>query len=144
MSIPSFAPLSVSPIPSLPDEVNQIRLDTAGIVSEHIIPNEEILGDFRNPKRQTLYHDLQEYVKSCNLWAPHLPKEYGGVDMGFLGLAYMNEIMAWSPFSGGIFGIQAPNSGNMKILIKYGTEEQKKKWLDPLVRGETQSGFSMT
>ncbi len=146
MSIPSFAPLTVSPIPSLPDEVNQIRLDTAAIVSDHIIPKEDVLAgrEGSNEERQQLYYEFQQYVKSSNLWAPHLPREYGGVGMGFLGLAYMNEILAWSPFSGGIFGIQAPNSGNMQILIKYGTEEQKKKWLEPLVAGEMQSGFSMT
>lgn len=145
MSIPSLAPLTVSPIPSLPDEINQLRMDTAAIVSDHIIPKEDILGrELSDTERQTTYHELQEYVKASNLWAPHLPKEYGGVGVGFLGLAYMNEILAWSPYSSGIFGIQAPNSGNAQILIKYGTEEQKRKWLDPLISGELQSCFSMT
>jgi acyl-CoA dehydrogenase len=56
----------------------------------------------------------------------------------------MNEILAWSPYSNPIFGILAPNSGNQKILVKYGTPEQKKKWLEPLVEGKTQSCFAMT
>ena len=83
-------------------------------------------------------------VKERGLWAPHLPEEYGGMGIGFLKLAYMNEILAWSPYSNPIFGILAPNSGNQKILVKYGTPEQKKKWLEPLVAGTMQSCFAMT
>jgi acyl-CoA dehydrogenase len=143
MAIPSFATLSVAPIPSLSDEINQIRLDTSKIVGEHIIPNEDKLGT-PGPERDTLVHELRTYVKESNLWAPHLPKEYGGMGIGFLGHAYMNEILAWSPFSNYIFGVQAPTSGNQSVLIKYGTEEQKKKFLEPTIRGEQTSCFSMT
>ena len=63
---------------------------------------------------------------------------------GFLTHAYMNEILAWSPLGNRLFGVIAPNSGNQKILVKYGTEEQKKKWLIPLINQEMESGFSMT
>ncbi len=56
----------------------------------------------------------------------------------------MNEILAWSPFSNPIFGVLAPNAGNQKILVKYGTPEQKKRWLEPLVAGSMQSCFAMT
>ena len=98
MAIPSLTTLTVSPIPSLSDEVNQIRLDTAKIVGEHIIPNEEKLNTpIDSAERQSLVYELQTYVKESNLWAPHLPVEYGGMGIGFLGHAYMNEILAWSP-----------------------------------------------
>jgi acyl-CoA dehydrogenase len=83
-------------------------------------------------------------VKKAELWAPHLPKEYGGMGIGFMKHAFMNEILAWSPFSNSLFGVVAPDSGNQTILIRYGTEEQKKKWLDPLIAGEIRSCFSMT
>ena len=56
----------------------------------------------------------------------------------------MNEILAWSPLSNRLFGVIAPNSGNQKVLLKYGSEEQKKKWLLPLIEGEMESCFSMT
>ncbi|MDP7577192.1 MAG: acyl-CoA dehydrogenase family protein [Pseudomonadales bacterium] len=145
MAIPSMNTLAVAPIPSLPDEVNEIRLNTAKIVSEHIIPNEDKLGNpASDDERAQLVHELRSYVKESNLWAPHLPKEYGGMGIGFLGHAYMNEILAWSPFSNYIFGVQAPTSGNQSVLIKYGTEEQKKKFLEPTIRGEQTSCFSMT
>ena len=135
--------MQAAPIPTLDDETNQIRLETADIVAKHIIPNEHFLRrrDKDTPKR---WGDLMNMVKERGLWAPHLPEEYGGMGIGFLKLAYMNEILAWSPFSNPIFGILAPNSGNQKILVKYGTEEQKKKWLEPLVAGTMQSCFAMT
>ena len=63
---------------------------------------------------------------------------------GFLVHAYMNEILAWSPLGNRLFGVIAPNSGNQKILVKYGTDEQKKKWLIPLINQEMESCFSMT
>lgn len=143
MAIPSLTTLSVEPIPTLSDEINKIRLDTAEIVSEHIIPQEGALGT-PGAERDTLVHELQTFVKNRELWAPHLPTEYGGMGIGFLGHAYMNEILAWSPFSNTIFGVQAPTSGNQSVLIKYGTEEQKRKFLDPTIRGEQSSCFSMT
>lgn len=123
--------MQISPIPALDDTTNEIRQLTAEIVANHIIPNEHFL---RQPgeKRKALYRELQERVKKTGLWAPHLPEEYGGMGVGFMKHAYMNEILAWSPVSSGIFGVVAPNSGNQKILLKYGTEEQKRKWLEPL------------
>ena len=138
--------LTVQPIPNLSDEVNQIRLDTADIVGKRIIPNERLLVKrwSGNEEAQSLWKDIVGEVKERKLWAPHLPEEYGGSNMGFLAHAYMNEILAWSGVAAPMFGVVAPNSGNQKVLVRYGTPEQKKKWLEPLVRGETQSCFSMT
>src|SRR5258708_20977051 len=56
----------------------------------------------------------------------------------------MNEVLAYSMGAAGLFGVVAPNSGNQSILLKYGTEEQKQKWLVPLTEGKMESGFSMT
>jgi len=135
--------MEIAPIPGLPEEVNDIRLRTAKIVNDKIIPAEPELfkgGKAAEPVRA----DIREHVKEQGLWAPHLPVEYGGMGVGFLAHAYMNEVMAWSPFSARLFGVVAPNSGNQKVLLKYGTEEQKKKWLEPLISGEMESCFSMT
>ncbi|MBJ37514.1 MAG: acyl-CoA dehydrogenase [Gammaproteobacteria bacterium] len=138
--------LTVQPIPTLSDEVNQIRLDTAEVVGKRIIPNEPLLAQRwnGNEEAQKLHGDIVGEIKERSLWAPHLPEEYGGNDLGFIAHAYMNEIVAWSPGAAPMFGVVAPNSGNQKVLVKYATPEQKKKWLEPLVRGETQSCFSMT
>jgi acyl-CoA dehydrogenase len=136
--------MQIAPIPTLDDATNQIRLLTAEIVAQHIIPNEHFLMRRGDPETGKRWAALIAMVKERGLWAPHLPEEYGGMGIGFLKLAYMNEILAWSPYSNPIFGILAPNSGNQKILVKYGTPEQKKKWLEPLVAGTMQSCFAMT
>src|SRR5579871_3339200 len=135
--------MQIAAIPGLPEEINDIRLRTAAIVDGAIIPAEPELREAGDGRR-SLYTELREQVKREGLWAPHLPKEYGGMGIGFLGHAYMNEVLAWSPYSGGIFGVVAPNSGNETVLIKYGSEEQKQRWLWPLIRGEIESCFSMT
>jgi hypothetical protein len=83
-------------------------------------------------------------VKKAGLWAPHLPKEYGGMGLDFLAHAYMNEVLAYAIGAASLFGVVAPNSGNQSILVKYGTEEQKQEWLLPLIDGTMESGFSMT
>ena len=145
--------MNVQAIPSLSDRVNQIRLETAEIVNEEILPNENKLWAWRldgaidESQRRTareLREKIQDKVKAAGLWAPHLPEEYGGCGLNFLEHAYMNEVLAYSMGAASLFGVVAPNSGNQKILLKYGTEEQKKKWLIPLTEGKMQSGFSMT
>jgi acyl-CoA dehydrogenase len=135
--------MQIAPIPTLDDETNQIRQMTADIVANQIIPNEHFLRQ-RDARGLEEWARLVDLVKQAGLWAPHLPEEYGGMGIRFLQHAYMNEILAWSPFSAPIFGIVAPNAGNQKILVKYGTPEQKKRWLEPLVAGTLQSCFAMT
>jgi len=145
MSIPSQNVLSVTDIPTLSDEVNDVRARTAKIVAEYIIPQEKVLAGYEgDEKRDSLREELRNHVREQKLWKPHLPAEYGGMGAGFLTLAYMKEIMAWSPFSSGCFGLVAPSAGNESVLAKYATEEQREKWLLPSIRGEMQSCFSMT
>jgi len=145
--------MNVQAISSLPDRVNEIRLLTAEIVNKEILPNENALWRWRSDgsaseddrrRARELRHDIQAKVKQAGLWAPHLPEEYGGCGLTFLEHAYMNEVLAYAIGAASLFGVVAPNSGNQKILLKYGTEEQRKKWLVPLTEGKMQSGFSMT
>ena len=135
--------MQIAPIPGLDEEINDIRLRTAEIVDKEIIPAEPTLYKGGAEAEEARAH-IRARVKEDGLWAPHLPEEYGGMGIGFLKHAYMNEILAWSPFSARLFGVVAPNSGNQKILLKYGTEEQKRKWLEPLIAGDMESCFSMT
>ena len=135
--------MEISPIPTLSKEINNIREATASIVADQIIPNESKIYK-GGEKAKGLREEIRSEVKKKKLWAPHLPKEYGGMGIGFMAHAYMNEILAWSPLSNRLFGVIAPNSGNQKVLLKYGSDEQKKKWLEPLISGEMESAFSMT
>jgi len=144
--------MNVKPIPTLDPRINEIRALTAQIVNRDILPNERKLwvgrqdgatDDERRAARE-LRESVKTKVKQAGLWAPHLPPEYGGAGLSFLEHAYMNEVLAYSMGAAALFGVVAPNSGNQKILLKYGTEEQKRKWLVPLTEGRMESGFSMT
>ena len=140
---PDAITLAVADDPALGAEINDIRRRTAAIVTEDVIPNEAALRR-DDPDAEALRAGIRERVKAEGLWAPHLPREYGGMGAGFLNHAYMNEVLAWSPLSNPLFGVVAPDSGNQTILVKYGTEEQKRRWLEPSVRGEIRSCYSMT
>lgn len=145
-------PMNVQSIASLPDRINQIRLLTAEIVNREILPHENLLWHSRadgaseedRSRAKELREEIKQKVKQAGLWAPHMPEEYGGCGLSFLEHAYMNEVLAYAVGAASLFGVVAPNSGNQKILLKYGTPEQRKKWLVPLTEGRMQSGFSMT
>jgi acyl-CoA dehydrogenase len=144
--------MNVKPIPTLDSRINEIRELTARIVNKDVLPNERVLAagwrhsatpDERAASK-IVADAIKEKVKQAGLWAPHLPPEYGGAGLSFLEHAYMNEVLAYTTGGAALFGVVAPNSGNQTILLKYGTEEQKRKWLVPLTEGKMESGFSMT
>jgi len=146
-------PMNVQPIATIDERINDIRMRTAAIVNEWILPNEATLWHLGRNGQATdhdrreaiqLREEIKEVVWNAGLWAPHLPTEYGGMGLDFLAHAYMNEVLAYAIGAASLFGVVAPNSGNQSILVKYGTEEQKQKWLLPLINGEMESGFSMT
>ncbi len=145
--------MNVKVVSTLDNEVNDIRMATAEIINEKILPHEADLWGVRRgndtaeeavTKAKELRKDVQDAVKQKDLWAPHLPKEFGGMGLTFMQHAYMNEVLSYSPGAASLFGVVAPNSGNQKILVKYGSPEQQEKWLAPLIEGTMQSGFSMT
>jgi alkylation response protein AidB-like acyl-CoA dehydrogenase len=78
------------------------------------------------------------------LWAPHIPEELGGAGLSLCDFAHVSEELGKSPIGHYVFNCQAPDVGNMELLLKYGTEEQKDRFLLPLVRGEVRSCFAMT
>jgi alkylation response protein AidB-like acyl-CoA dehydrogenase len=87
---------------------------------------------------------LKQQVKERGLWGIFLDKEIGGPGFGQLKLALVNEILGRNMAAPSIFGCQAPDTGNMDILARYGTPEQKAKYLEPLFNQEIHSCFSMT
>ena len=97
--------------------------------------------------RETLWgiiRGLQEEVKRQGLWAAHLPPDLGGQGFGQVKLALMHEIIGTTRIAPFVFGNQAPDSGNAEIIALVGTDEQKKKWLYPLLDQQLLSAFSMT
>ncbi|WP_329320869.1 acyl-CoA dehydrogenase family protein [Streptomyces sp. NBC_01262] len=87
---------------------------------------------------------LKQQVRDQGLWAPHLGPELGGRGFGQVKLALINEILGASSWAPVIFGTAAPDTGNAEIIARYGTEEQKERYLQPLLEGECFSCFSMT
>ena len=100
--------------------------------------------DMDDPVRQALIPPLQEHVRERGLWASHLGPHLGGPGYGQVKLALLNEILGRSHSAPIVFGCQAPDSGNAEILAHYGTDELKKRYLEPLLRNEVVSAFSMT
>jgi acyl-CoA dehydrogenase len=114
------------------------------LVRDEIWPIEAIADEIEQPELDRLLAPLKERVKERGLWAAHLPPELGGQGFGQVKLGLMNEILGTSIYAPPAFGCQAPDSGNSEILALAGTEEQKERWLYPLLRGEVRSAFSMT
>ena len=86
----------------------------------------------------------REEVKAHGLWAPHLPREHGGLGLTLSEFALVSEELGRTPIGHYLFNCQAPDIGNMEILLQHGTAEQKEKYFTPLARGEVRSCFSMT
>ncbi|KDF00001.1 acyl-CoA dehydrogenase [Mycolicibacterium aromaticivorans JS19b1 = JCM 16368] len=97
-----------------------------------------------NPQVLRVLRPLQQAVREQGLWAAHLSPELGGQGYGQVKLALLNEIVGRSRWAPSVFGSQAPDSGNAEILAMFGTEEQKKRYLQPLLDGEISSCYSMT
>ena len=100
--------------------------------------------DRTNDTANTLVRPLQRQVQDRGLWACHLGPELGGPGYGQVKLALMNEMLGRSLWGQIVFGCQAPDSGNGEILAHYGTEEQRERYLRPLLAGEISSTYSMT
>jgi acyl-CoA dehydrogenase len=119
------------------------REQVRAFMEEHVYPNERALTT-EDEAADALIAELQQKAKHAGLWAPHLPPEAGGSGGGFLEYADLNEEIGRSFIAQLIFGCQAPDAGNAEILHLYGTDEQRKTFLEPLVAGEVRSFFGMT
>ncbi len=87
---------------------------------------------------------LRQQVKALGLWAPYLPHEYGCLGLSLEDYAQVSEELGRSPLGHYAFNCQAPDVGNLEVLLSHGTAEQQAQYLQPLVRGEIRSCFSMT
>ena len=125
------------------DEILELRARVRAFMEAHVYPNEPAFSR-EDEEADALVERLRGLAKEQGLWAPHLPPEAGGTSGNFLTYAHLNEEIGRSVWAQLIFGCQAPDAGNAEILWQFGTEEQKERWLRPLVAGEIRSFFSMT
>jgi alkylation response protein AidB-like acyl-CoA dehydrogenase len=124
-------------------EFVELRAAYRAFVDEHIVPAEETLLR-EDDAADELLVQLRQRAKSEGLWAPHLPADAGGTGRGFLAYAHLNEEIGRVSWAQYVFNCQAPDAGNGEILHQFGTDEQKERWLKPLVAGDGRSFFSMT
>ena len=123
----------------------EAMLDTARrFVREELVPQERALLHGRWTEIEPTLRALRERARALGLWAPFLPKEYGGQGLPLDAFARLSEVLGWTPFGHYACNCQAPDVGNMELLLLAGTNAQLDEFLVPLARGETRSCFAMT
>lgn len=131
---------------SLSDEIKDFRNRVRKFVEDELIPLETQPGTFDEHEniRPALLAEVRAKVKHAGLWAPQMPKRYGGQGLSIVGMAACYEEMNRSLFGPVCFNCAAPDDGTMIALNKVLPEEQKARWLQPIVDGKAQSAFCMT
>src|SRR5579885_1603720 len=114
---------------SLPPTLAPILDRVRAMVRDHVMPLERLFGE--RGSFVAIEPDLKkarDAVKRAGLWAPQLPKEVGGMGLTLMEHARVSEELGRSPLGHYVFGCQAPDAGNMELLLSFGSDEQKKKW----------------
>ena len=131
----------------LGSRATELQARVAAFMAAHVYPNEHLYSEqaqgaarYRTPQ---IVQDLKKKAKAEGLWNLFLPGDHGA---GLTNLEYapLAELMGRVDWSSEVFNCSAPDTGNMEVLTLYGSEAQKKQWLEPLLNGEIRSAFSMT
>jgi acyl-CoA dehydrogenase len=138
---------SVTDIHSLSPRAADLRTRLLAFMDEHVYVNEplwhaEIAAERWQPTR--IIESLKEKARAEGLWNLFLPDSDRGAGLTNLEYAPLCEVMGRSLMAPEIFNCSAPDTGNMEVLVRYGTEEQKARWLEPLLDGRIRSCFAMT
>jgi len=129
------------------EKTNELQKRLQAFMDEHVYPNEqrfleEIERERWKPTR--IIEELKPKARAAGLWNLFLPDDENGAGLTNLEYAPLCEIMGRSVMAPEVFNCSAPDTGNMEVLARYGTPEQKEKWLKPLLAGEIRSCFAMT
>ena len=133
---------------AVPEEIERLCDGVRRFMDEHVYrlehAGEHWTMEVGGPAYPPAIRAVHARAKALGYWAFHLPREAGGAGIPFMHYVLVNEILGRSPLGPICVGSQAPDSGNAEILWRFGTDEQKARWLRPLVAGEIRSCFSMT
>ena len=131
---------------TLAPEIEDIRLRVRAFVEEYVLPLEADPENFSEHENipEARLAKVRERAKKAGLWAPQSPKEFGGMELPIVAWPAIYEEAARSIFGPLAINCMAPDDGNMNLLSKVGTPEQKERWLRPIVEGKVRSSFVMT
>src|SRR5579863_5956240 len=129
-------------------KVRDLEERLRGFMNEHIYPNEKLYHEQTTTgnrwKPAPIIEELKPKARAVGLWNLFLPDGEYGPGLTNFEYAPLCEIMGRSAMAPEVFNCSAPDTGNMEVLARYGTEEQKERWLKPLLAGEIRSCFAMT
>jgi acyl-CoA dehydrogenase len=131
------------------DRSNDLQKRLKAFMEEHVYPNEAVYKrqHAASPDRwdsPPIMEDLKASARAAGLWNLFLPESHDGAGLTNLEYAPLCEIMGRSYIGPEVFNCSAPDTGNMEVLERYGTSEQKQRWLVPLLEGRIRSAFAMT
>ncbi len=130
-------------------KVQDLRKKVSQFMDDHVHPNEQTFEDQLNsgPDRWQIppvLEEIKEKAKAAGLWNLFLPESGYGYGLTNLEYAPLSEIMGRVHWGSEVFNCSAPDTGNMEVISRYGTPEQQKEWLEPLLEGKIRSCFAMT
>jgi acyl-CoA dehydrogenase len=128
-------------------KTSDLQKRLTAFMEEHVYPNEQRFHDEIQRERWTptrIVEELKSKARTAGLWNLFLPNDEQGAGLTNLEYAPLCEIMGRSAMAPEVFNCSAPDTGNMEVLARYGTAEQKEQWLKPLLAGEIRSCFAMT
>ena len=131
-----------------PPHVHELEVRLRAFMNEHIYPNEkryhEEIDTGERWQPTAIVEELKPKARTAGLWNLFLPDKEYGAGLSNFEYAPLCEIMGRSPLAPEVFNCSAPDTGNMEVLVRYGSEEQKQRWLKPLLTGQIRSCFCMT
>ncbi|MGE5211306.1 MAG: acyl-CoA dehydrogenase family protein [Acidobacteriota bacterium] len=126
------------------DEMETMLGMVREFVDHELVPIEQQMLHGDAATLADMVKHAQDRVRQMGLWAPNHPVEFGGLGLSMVNHGLLSEALGRSPLGHTVFGVQAPDAGNIEILHTHATPEQRERWLAPLVAGEIRSCFSMT
>ena len=134
----------MSSAPTIAPTVDALLAIARRFVMLELVPREAELMQLSWGDAEPILATLRERAKVLGLWAPYMPREYGGLDLPLDAYARLSEVLGWTPFGHYVCNCQAPDVGNMELLLQFGTPEQRATYLAPLAAGQIRSCFAMT
>jgi acyl-CoA dehydrogenase len=130
------------------DKVKALQEKLGRFMDDHVYPNEhryhDDLTEANRWQPRPIVEELKPKAKAAGLWNLFLPESEYGAGLTNLEYAPLCEIMGRVNWAPEVFNCSAPDTGNMEVLVRYGSPEQKKQWLEPLLEGKIRSAFAMT